>query len=215
MLASLSTPQLVLQFESLAARYGYSRSKLIRLAVERGYPAVKKWCNESDFGGVGGLGGGDVDLQASAGVSSLPPESASSAAAEGFASPVASLSRYAGGLIGKPEARDFPALRSLVAAHAATVGLSAQQAAPYVDVLARDVFHRSAELTNAGSPPSRPSRGGRGGRSRSSSAAMPPAPETGAAPSSAEGGDEFADLLQPDGQSAGADDPSVVVPDLD
>ena len=206
-------PQLVLQFENLAGRYGYSRSELIRLAVERGYPAVKKWCGESDFVGVAGLGAAGGDLQASADASSVPSGSGSSAAAEGFASPVAALSRYAGGLIGKPEARDYPALRGLVAAHAADVGLSAQQAAPYVDVLARDVFHRSAELADAGTAAPAGARGGR--RGRTSSAAPPAAPRSGAVSSSPSGGDGLVDLLQPEGQSAGADDPSVVVPDLD
>lgn len=188
-------PQLVLQFENLAARHGYSRSELIRIAVERGYPGVKKWCMDAEAGGLA------ADDHAVAGVDLGDADGSAAAVGGGSASKVAALSRYAGSLIGTPEAATFAAVRKLIAAQAVSLGLSVQQADTYVDVLARDVFHRSAVQ-----PDSAPAGAGGSRNARRTPRSRQSRPERPAESVPADG------LGEP---SAGADGDAVVVPDLD
>ena len=126
-----ASPRLVLRYQDLAAKYGMSRSELMRVTLQRGFQSTEQWCRRQherfhDDEGEGAASGGSG--------SSAELSSASAA------SPVASLAAYGGALVDQHPDLDQADFRTMVSAHGATMGISQSQLGPLVDELVSSTF---------------------------------------------------------------------------
>ena len=171
-------PQVALQYDTLAQRYGFTRSELYRLGLEYGYAAVARWCKKSSVR-LAGSDVVDVDgVVADVGRGGASDLGAATAGPDAR-SPVAALSRFAGTFVGKKDAADTAKLRHLFTDHASTLGMAVRQAEVYVDALVRDVHarHLAAEAEKKSG-----ASGRRGSRSRRRAEAAPAEPVAPAVP---------------------------------
>lgn len=140
-------PDLLGKYDALADRYGMSRSELCRLALQRGYLALAKWCASAHA-----VGDDPVDASPSGRTVSTRLAGPSVAGRGDLQSQVQSLRQFCKVLL-EQEPQEFSAdqLQMAVIAQAAVLGFGSEQARQIADRLVAEIFPQPVDLDRAGS----------------------------------------------------------------